>query len=114
MSLMATMSEAFTQGVVGYAHDITVQGRAWTFDPAVITAPTIVVHGADDRLVPLSHSEHTASLIPGAELRVLPGCGHLSLVDHLPALVSEIVSRGSTPHRAAPVAPLLTRGDGTA
>ena len=97
-SLMATMTEAFVQGVVGYAHDITVQGRPWTFDPATITAPTIVVHGADDRLVPLSHSEHTASLIPGAELRVVPECGHLSLVDHLPALASEISEGGHAPH----------------
>jgi pimeloyl-ACP methyl ester carboxylesterase len=97
-SLMATMAEAFARGVVGYAHDITVQGRAWTFDPARITAPTIVVHGADDRLVPLSHSEHTASLIPGAELRVVPECGHLSLVDHLPALVTELSDGGHASH----------------
>jgi pimeloyl-ACP methyl ester carboxylesterase len=97
-SLMSTMAEAFVQGVTGYAHDITVQGRAWTFDPATITAPTIVVHGADDRLVPLSHSEHTASLIPGSELRVVPDCGHLSLIDRLPALAAEISVRG-TPTR---------------
>ncbi|HSP28721.1 MAG TPA: alpha/beta fold hydrolase [Ilumatobacteraceae bacterium] len=28
-----SMDEAFRQSVVGYAHDIWVQGRAWTFDP---------------------------------------------------------------------------------
>ncbi len=87
-SLMTTMGEAFAQGVVGYAHDITVQGRPWSFDPGAITCPTIVVHGADDQLVPLAHSGHTASLIPGAELRVLDGVGHLSLGDRLPALVA--------------------------
>ena len=92
-SLMTAMGEAFGHGVVGYAHDITVQGRAWTFDPGTITATTIVVHGADDRLVPIAHSEHTASLIPGAELRVLPGVGHLSLTDHLPGLVAELTAR---------------------
>lgn len=92
-SLMATMTEAFVQGVVGYAHDITVQGRPWTFDPGTITATTIVVHGAEDRLVPIEHSRHTASLIPGAERRELPGVGHLSLVEHLPALVAEITAR---------------------
>jgi pimeloyl-ACP methyl ester carboxylesterase len=97
-SLMSTMAEAFVQGVIGYAHDITVQGRAWAFDPSSITAPTIVVHGADDRLVPLSHSQHTASLIPGSELRVVPDCGHLSLGDRLPALAAEISARG-TPTR---------------
>jgi pimeloyl-ACP methyl ester carboxylesterase len=92
-ALSATMDEAFRQGVVGYAHDITVQGRPWTFDPADVIAPVLVVHGADDRLVPLAHSEHTASLVAGSELRVLPDCGHLSLIDRFPALAAEIVHR---------------------
>lgn len=90
-SLTATMNEAFGQGVVGYAHDITVQGRPWTFDPATIGCPTLVVHGAEDHLVPIAHSEHTAALIPGAELRVLPGVGHLGLIDELPRLAAELV-----------------------
>jgi len=93
VSLMTTMGAAFEQGVVGYAHDITVQGRAWTFDPGTITATTIVVHGADDRLVPIAHSEHTASLIPGAEMRLLPGVGHLGLVDEFPRLAAELTTR---------------------
>ena len=92
MSLVTTMGEAFTQGVVGYAHDITVQGRAWTFEPAAISCPTIVVHGADDRLVPIAHSRHTASLIPDADLRVVPGCGHLSLIEQLPAPAAELTA----------------------
>ncbi len=92
-ALFATMAEGFAQGVVGYAHDIWVQGRAWTFDPATITCPVIVAHGADDQLVPIAHSRHTAELIPGSELRIVPGVGHLSLTDELPALATEIVGR---------------------
>ena len=92
-SLMTTMDEAFAQGVVGYAHDITVQGRPWSFDLDAIACPTIVVHGAEDQLVPLAHSEHTASLIPGAELRVSAGVGHLSLADEFPTLAAELVDR---------------------
>ena len=93
MSLITSMGEAFAQGVVGYAHDITVQGRPWTFDPATITCPTLVVHGADDRLVPITHSRHTASMIPNAELRIMADCGHLSLGDQLPALAAELTRR---------------------
>ena len=92
-SLIVTMSEAFRQGVVGYAHDITVQGRAWTFDPGTITTTTIVVHGTEDRLVPVEHSRRTASLIPGSERRELAGVGHLSLGEHLPELVAELTAR---------------------
>lgn len=90
-ALFTAMDDAFRQGVVGYAHDIWVQGRAWTFDPGTITCPVIVAHGEDDHLVPVAHSLHTASLIPGAEMRRIPGVGHLSLVDRFPALATEIV-----------------------
>jgi pimeloyl-ACP methyl ester carboxylesterase len=41
-----------------------------------ITAPTLVIHGADDRLVPLAGGEDTAANIRGAVLKVIPGMGH--------------------------------------
>jgi pimeloyl-ACP methyl ester carboxylesterase len=89
-SLFATMRDAFRQGVGGYAQDITVQGRPWTFDPGSILVPVIVAHGADDQLVPIEHSRHTAWLIPGSELRIVEGCGHLSLIDTFPSFAAEL------------------------
>lgn len=44
---------------------------------AGIRAPTVVLHGWADRLVPLSVGEGLAAAIPGAELQVVPGAGHL-------------------------------------
>ena len=41
-----------------------------------IAAPTVVVHGADDPLVPVEAGRDTAASIPGAELREVPGMGH--------------------------------------
>jgi pimeloyl-ACP methyl ester carboxylesterase len=41
-----------------------------------VTAPTVVIHGADDPLVPVEGGRDTAENIPGAELRVIPGVGH--------------------------------------
>jgi pimeloyl-ACP methyl ester carboxylesterase len=41
-----------------------------------IKAPTIVVHGVDDPLVPVEGGRDTAAVIPGAELREIPGMGH--------------------------------------
>ncbi len=52
-----------------------------------ITAPTVVVHGADDPLVPVEGGRDTAAHIPGAELRVIAGMGH----DLPPALYDQIV-----------------------
>ncbi|MDJ0785713.1 MAG: alpha/beta hydrolase [Myxococcota bacterium] len=43
---------------------------------AAITRPSLVIHGADDPLIPLAAGEDTARSIPGAELLVIPGMGH--------------------------------------
>ena len=42
-----------------------------------ITVPTLVMVGEDDERTPPDVAEHMAALIPGAELVVLPGAGHL-------------------------------------
>jgi pimeloyl-ACP methyl ester carboxylesterase len=41
-----------------------------------ITAPTVVIHGADDPLVPVEGGHDTAACVPGAEMHVLGGMGH--------------------------------------
>ncbi|MFE9650287.1 alpha/beta fold hydrolase [Streptomyces sp. NPDC006365] len=41
-----------------------------------IAAPTLVVHGDHDPLLPLPHGEALRDAIPGAELLVLKGAGH--------------------------------------
>jgi pimeloyl-ACP methyl ester carboxylesterase len=41
-----------------------------------VRAPTLVIHGAEDPLVPLACGEDTARSIAGAELVVVPGLGH--------------------------------------
>ena len=41
-----------------------------------ITAPSLVIHGAADPLVPVACGEDTAGRIPGARLEVIEGMGH--------------------------------------
>ena len=51
-----------------------------------IDAPTLVIHGEGDPLVPLAGGRDTADNIPGARLLTIPGMGHdlpLGLVDTL-------------------------------
>jgi pimeloyl-ACP methyl ester carboxylesterase len=43
---------------------------------AAIRAPTLVLHGADDPLVPPACGEDTARRIPGARFVSIPGMGH--------------------------------------
>ena len=42
-----------------------------------LTAPTTVVHGAEDPLIPVRNGMRIAQLIPGARYVELPGVGHL-------------------------------------
>jgi pimeloyl-ACP methyl ester carboxylesterase len=42
-----------------------------------ITCPTLVVCGESDLLTPPEQSREMAALIPGAQLQLLPRCGHL-------------------------------------
>lgn len=44
---------------------------------AGITPPTLVMHGEVDKVIPAAHAEQFAAAIPGAELTVYPGIGHL-------------------------------------
>ena len=41
------------------------------------TAPTLIVHGDEDRMIPIENGRALARRIPGARLRELPGTGHL-------------------------------------
>jgi len=41
-----------------------------------VKAPCLVIHGADDPLVPLEGGKDTAASIPGAKLVVVPGMAH--------------------------------------
>ncbi|MCK9381642.1 MAG: alpha/beta fold hydrolase [Sulfuritalea sp.] len=55
-----------------------------------ITAPTLVIHGASDPLVPLAAGRDTAQQIPGATLLVIDGMGHDLPDALLPRLVEAI------------------------
>ncbi len=54
-----------------------------------ITAPTLVLHGADDPLVPLAAGRDTAANIQGARLEVIDGMGH----DFPPTLMAKLALR---------------------
>ncbi|OWQ97889.1 alpha/beta fold hydrolase [Sphingopyxis witflariensis] len=56
-----------------------------------IKAPTLVIHGEDDPLVPLAGGRDTADNIAGARLMTIPGMGHdlpLGLVDTMAGAIA--------------------------
>lgn len=44
---------------------------------AGIKVPTLVLHGADDQIIPLQEAESMRDAIPNARLQVIPNAGHL-------------------------------------
>jgi 3-oxoadipate enol-lactonase len=60
------------QLAAAHAHDAAV---------ADISAPTLVVHGTEDVLIPPANGERLAAAIPGAELALWPDAAHLYFTD---------------------------------
>ena len=57
---------------------------------ANIVAPTLVLHGADDGLVPPEHGRHTASLIQESRFLLIEDMAHNMPEDIIPLLVDEM------------------------
>ena len=55
-----------------------------------IRSPTLVIHGADDPLVPVEAGKDTARRIPGAALKIIPGMGHDLAAGLVPILAGAI------------------------
>lgn len=63
-----------------------------------IKAPTVVVHGALDPMMPVEGGKDTAANIPGAEFRLIPGMGHdlpIPLIDKLADAITSVARRAT-------------------
>jgi len=47
-----------------------------------ITAPTLVVWGRQDRIIPVAHAQIAMDKIPGARLEIFDRCGHMPQLEH--------------------------------
>jgi pimeloyl-ACP methyl ester carboxylesterase len=59
-------------------NDIILFTRDWGFRLDEVKVPVRWWHGDSDHIVPFAHGEHVVSLLPDAELFVLPGESHLA------------------------------------
>jgi pimeloyl-ACP methyl ester carboxylesterase len=57
--------------------DLALFARPWGFSLGDLAVPVHIWHGDADRIVPLDHGVHLSKRIPGSELRIRPGEGHL-------------------------------------
>lgn len=74
-----------------------------TRELASITAPTVVIHGREDKLVPPAAGVATAEAIPAARLALIDGMGHDLPVELWPHIADVIAENAA---RAKPLAPV--------
>jgi pimeloyl-ACP methyl ester carboxylesterase len=91
-SVAASLRASVSSGIWGWFDDDIAFVTPWGFDLASIRVPVTVWQGKQDRMVPYPHGEWLAAHIPGAQLRLEPDLGHLSLeVEAFPRVLDELL-----------------------
>lgn len=83
----------FARHVAAIIKDGDRRGRLGT-----IAAPTLVIHGREDRLVPLAGGIDTAKHIPGARLEIIDDMGHNFPVELWPKIIDLIADHAKGIH----------------
>lgn len=89
-SLPLVVSDALRAGPLRLAHGIAyVSSRDLRAELGEVSAPTLLVWGERDRLVPLWVAEEWQRLVPHARLELLP-CGHVPMLEQPGAVADRI------------------------
>jgi pimeloyl-ACP methyl ester carboxylesterase len=85
--LVSNFAEAFRRSADGWIDDVMALTAPWGFDPADITTPTLVWHGAEDRFSPAGHAVWLGGRIPGATVVLEPGGSHFGALRVMPSVL---------------------------
>ena len=91
--LAGVAGQAMQQGDEGFAEDTLAAVRSWGFGPDAIRVPVLIMHGANDKMVPCAHGEWLAARCPAAELRTVPDAGHITVLDSAPEALAWLAAR---------------------
>lgn len=75
---------AGAEGPEGNVDDDLAFTSPWGFDPEQVKARVLLVHGGEDRVIPVSHAHQLLQKLPLAELWLRPRDGHVSILDAVP------------------------------
>lgn len=78
---------ALKDSIWGWVDDSVAYRANWGFDPADITVPIRLWHGANDVFSPVRHTEWLAERIVSSEAVIQPGAGHFAAIDTLPGIL---------------------------
>ena len=93
--LGAIAGAALEGGIGGMVDDDLAYVAPWGFEPGQVRAPTLVLHGGEDRMVPSAHGEWLARNIPSAELWLRPEDGHVSVLSSAGAALTWLRQRAT-------------------
>jgi pimeloyl-ACP methyl ester carboxylesterase len=85
--LVQTHAEALRMSEFGWIDDALAFCSPWGFDPATVTVPVLLWHGANDVFSPASHARWLADRIPSATVVVQAGAAHFGALDVLPDIL---------------------------
>ena len=85
--LAETYAEAMRTSDYGWIDDALAFCSPWGFDPAAVTVPVLLWHGANDVFSPASHARWLADRIPTATVIVQAGAAHFGALDVLPDIL---------------------------
>ncbi|WP_430868737.1 alpha/beta fold hydrolase [Demequina aurantiaca] len=64
-----------------FVDDELAAASDWGFDVADIRVPTLIVHGVDDRLVPVANARWLGAHVPGSQLWLREDAGHITVLE---------------------------------
>ena len=79
-AILADWRTGLTPGVDGWVDDYLALTTPWGAGLEEVRVPVSLWFGEQDRSMPAAHGRWLADAIPGAQLRLLPGEGHFSLL----------------------------------
>jgi pimeloyl-ACP methyl ester carboxylesterase len=91
--LAGVAGQAIAQGNEGYLEDTLAGVRPWGFTLDAIRVPVLIMHGTQDKLVPMAHGEWLAAHCPAAESRFVPDAGHITVLDTAPEALTWLAAR---------------------
>ncbi|MFF4033324.1 alpha/beta fold hydrolase [Streptomyces sviceus] len=85
--LLRTYREALRGSSYGWLDDGLALLSGWGFDPATVTRPVLLWHGAQDTLSPVGHFTWLADRIPRVRPVLQQDTGHFGALEALPAVL---------------------------
>jgi pimeloyl-ACP methyl ester carboxylesterase len=94
--LAASFTAGLTPGIDGWRDDDLAFNQGWGFSLETIggagSVPVAIWQGDQDRMVPFAHGQWLAAHVPGAVAHLIPGAGHLSLIDQFGLILDDLLS----------------------